>query len=203
MPMAVASTHKSLSPKTARAIPILHPRSSPAYGPRASSASLSGRGSRRPRQGPRQGIDPIEARHQTLADTAKVMTFDECAAAYLKAHEIAWHNVKHRRQWATTLATYTSPVFGALPVSAIVMRAIEPLWKSRPETGRRSVAGSNRFWLGLRSEVIGKAPIRHNGGITSTNCSRREQRSGLSCIWRRWTIGRFPRSWPGCARSTR
>lgn len=88
----------------------------------------------------RDGIDPIEVRHTAVTDTP-TMTFDQCAAAYLKAHEIAWRNVKHRRQWPSTLAAYVSPVFGALPASAVdtdlVMRVLAPLWKSRPETASR------------------------------------------------------------------
>src|SRR5437016_1494136 len=53
------------------------------------------------------GVDPIERRKadRTAARiaTAKALTFDECATAYITAHEAAWRNAKHRQQWINTL----------------------------------------------------------------------------------------------------
>jgi hypothetical protein len=46
---------------------------------------------------------------------AKSMTFDQCATAYITAHEASWRNAKHRYQWRATLRDYVSPVFGHLP----------------------------------------------------------------------------------------
>src|SRR5215216_810241 len=91
------------------------------------------------------GVDPIEHRDAERArarvDAARVMTFDECAAAYIAAHEPSWNNPKHRQQWRNTLKDYASPVFGRLPVQAIdtglVMKAIEPHWTDKPETAGR------------------------------------------------------------------
>jgi integrase len=88
----------------------------------------------------RQGIDPIEARRIPVAVT-KAMTFDQCAAAYIESHRHGWRSTKHQREWATTLAAYASPVFGAMPIDMIetglVMRALDPIWKSMPETASR------------------------------------------------------------------
>ena len=58
----------------------------------------------------RNGIDPIDTRLVAKPQAAPAMTFDECADAYIKAHAAAWHNVKHRRQWASTLRAYVSPL---------------------------------------------------------------------------------------------
>src|SRR5262249_52355560 len=64
------------------------------------------------------GVDPIEHRKAELAakavERAKAMTFDECREAYIRAHSPGWRNAKHGKQWTTTLATYASPVIGAL-----------------------------------------------------------------------------------------
>jgi len=64
------------------------------------------------------GLNPLEVKKQkclTLAlERAKVMTFDDCATAYIKAHKASWKNAKHIDQWTNTLATYASPVFGSL-----------------------------------------------------------------------------------------
>jgi hypothetical protein len=65
-----------------------------------------------------QGKDPIEARNaERLADAlhrARSTSFDQCAAAYIDAHRKGWKNAKHADQWKSTLATYASPVIGAL-----------------------------------------------------------------------------------------
>lgn len=91
------------------------------------------------------GRDPIEARNATRMaarlDAAKSMTFAECAEAYIAAHQAGWRNSKHAAQWTATLARYVNPVFGAVPARAIdvglVMKAIEPIWTTKPETASR------------------------------------------------------------------
>jgi hypothetical protein len=56
------------------------------------------------------GIDPIDARRaeraQQALETARDMTFDDCAAAYINAHSSAWKNQKHAAQWTATIRTY-------------------------------------------------------------------------------------------------
>jgi integrase len=92
-----------------------------------------------------EGIDPIDKRRgDRVADrvaAAKTITFDKCAEAYITAHEAGWRNAKHRAQWSATLKTYASPAFGHLPVADVdtdlVMRAIEPLWRTKTETASR------------------------------------------------------------------
>jgi integrase len=91
------------------------------------------------------GKDPIEARKAVrLADAlqlARAMTFDQCAAAYIDAHRSGWKNAKHAEQWKNTLATYASPVIGALPVADVetdlVVKVLSPIWGTRTETATR------------------------------------------------------------------
>jgi integrase len=91
------------------------------------------------------GIDPIDARRtvrmERRAQAATIMTFNECAEAYIKAHEMTWRNEKHRAQWKSTLKTYAYPVIGELNVSAIttphVLKIIEPIWYAKTETAKR------------------------------------------------------------------
>ena len=98
-----------------------------------------------------QGIDPIAHRRAALAvrraSDAKVMTFRQCADAYIASHEAGWRNPSHRSQWTNTLAQHVCPVLGALPVAAIdtalVMKTIEPIWRTIPETASR-VQGADR-----------------------------------------------------------
>lgn len=97
------------------------------------------------RQRLQEGLDPIEVRDALLRTnkvaTARGITFDECAAAYIESHRDEWKNAKHADQWKNTLATYASPVFGSLPVQAIdttlVLKVLEPLWSKKTETATR------------------------------------------------------------------
>jgi hypothetical protein len=79
---------------------------------------------------------------------ARAVTFDNAAAGYLQAHQGSWKNGKHSQQWRNTLATLVSPVFGSLPVSeidtALVLKALEPIWTKIPETASRCVVASNK-----------------------------------------------------------
>lgn len=121
------------------------------------------------------GIDPLDAKRQdqTLAKVGavKVTTFDECCAAYIDAHSSGWKNVKHADQWRNTLATYASPYFGSLPISdidtALVMKALEPIWISKTETASR-VRGrieSVLDWATARGHRIGENPARWKGHL--------------------------------------
>ena len=104
-----------------------------------------------------EGRDPIEerrAQRQAAAVIAKpaVPTFKACAERYIASHEAGWRNRRHAAQWPATLAAYVYPVFGHLPVNEIdtdrIMRALEPIWATRPETASR-VRGRIEFNLEL------------------------------------------------------
>lgn len=91
------------------------------------------------------GIDPIEHRARQEAavalESAKLMTFRECAEAFIRTNRPGWKNEKHADQWTTTLATYAFPVLGELPVAGIdtglVLQAVEPIWHRKTETASR------------------------------------------------------------------
>ena len=51
--------------------------------------------------------------------SAKIMTLQECATAYIAAHRAGWKNKKHASQWQQTLEGYVYSVLGSLPVLAI------------------------------------------------------------------------------------
>jgi integrase len=91
------------------------------------------------------GKDPLDTRKATrLAEAlerAKMMTFDQCATAYIAAHRSGWKNDKHASQWTNTLVTYAGPVIGALPVAAVdtslVVKVLSPIWLTKTETATR------------------------------------------------------------------
>jgi integrase len=121
------------------------------------------------------GIDPIAARRVQKAAAAvakaKAMTFDQCRDAYVAGRRETWRNPKHAAQWMSTLETYVTPVFGTLPVQAVdtglVLKAIEPLWRDKPETASRV---RNRIelvlsWAKARGYPEGENPARWRGHL--------------------------------------
>ena len=92
-----------------------------------------------------EGLDPIdEKRADEIArrlERAGTISFKDAADKYLQKHAPTWKNKAHRAQWRSTLRDYAFPVFGDLPVSEIrtahVLKALEPIWHSKPETASR------------------------------------------------------------------
>lgn len=148
------------------------------------------------------GINPLVAKKKSqiaaaLAD-AKMMTFDQCAEAYILAHRAGWKNAKHGDQWTNTLNTYASPVFGHLPVAEIdtglVVKCLAPIWESKTETATRvrgrieSVLG----WAATSGYRTGENPARWKGHLenllaTISKSSRTKNHPSLT--WQR--IGAF------------
>ena len=134
-----------------------------------------------------QGIDPIEHRN-VLSRTAEVyaarsMTFDQCAKAYVEAHKAGWRHAKHHEQWTNSLARYVAPVFGSLPVEAVdvalVMKVLEPIWTTKPETAVR-VRGRIEAvldWAKVRGFRDGENPARWRGHLSNLLPRRSKVRS--------------------------
>ena len=127
-----------------------------------------------------EGLDPITQRHLNekrraaveKRATSRSITFDQCAEAYIGAHEISWKNEKHRQQWRNTLATYVSPVFGSVPVQAVdtdhIVKVIEPIWSKKTETARRLRGRIEVIldWAKVRGFRNGENPARWRGHMS-------------------------------------
>jgi integrase len=124
-----------------------------------------------------EGVDPIERRRSNRAAervaSAKTITFNKCADAYIAAHEASWRSAKHRQQWHATLRDYVSPVFGHLPVAEVdtdlVMRAIEPLWRTKTETASRTRQRIEAVldWATVRQYRQGPNPAAWRGHLSN------------------------------------
>jgi integrase len=132
------------------------------------------------------GIDPIDARRsdrmQARVEAARGVTFRQCAESYIAAHEAGWRNEKHRAQWKATLATYAYPIIGQLSVAmvdtALVVKVIEPIWATKPETAGR-VRGrieSILDWAKVRGFRAGDNPAQWRGHLDKLLPSRRKMR---------------------------
>ena len=86
----------------------------------------------------RAGGNPLQERRKAKVT---VPTFKEAAIQVHADHSNSWKNKKHTAQWISTLETYVYPYFGDLPVNHIeaaeVLRALSPIWLTKPETARR------------------------------------------------------------------
>lgn len=121
-----------------------------------------------------RGTDPLEERRAREAPAARrvAVTFDQAAAEYIAAHESTWRNAKHRQQWCNSLATYASPVIGAMDVAAVearhVLEIIRPIWTAKPETASR-VRGRIETVLNSAKAAghrTGENPATWNGNLS-------------------------------------
>src|SRR6516225_7049786 len=87
-------------------------------------------------------IDPVEQK-QAAESAAKLaaarkVTFQEAAERYFDQNAERWRNASHREMFLGTLKTHVFPTLGALDVASIdtpdVLRALEPIWKSKAVT---------------------------------------------------------------------
>jgi integrase len=121
------------------------------------------------------GVDPVEKRREArsllIAAQTAGMTFDQCAAAYIKAHRDGWKNPKHAQQWENTLATYAGPVIGSMLVRHVetphVLAVLEPIWREKTETASRLRGRLETIldWATVRSEREGLNPARWRGHL--------------------------------------
>src|SRR5262245_34172445 len=121
------------------------------------------------------GIDPIVARNAerqaAFLAAAKAITFEQCAQAFIAGHDAGSRNEKHRQQWTNTLKTYAYPVLGTLPVAAVntslVMKVLEPIWATKPETAGRVRGRIERVldWARVRGYRDGENPARLRGHL--------------------------------------
>jgi integrase len=113
-------------------------------------------------------------------ETAKQMTFLECAEAYIRANEAGWKNAVHRNQWRSTFEETRrgKQVFPAatktindLPVAAVdtalVVKVLEPLWYRTPESASRIRGRIERVlaWATVAGHRTGDNPARWTGHL--------------------------------------
>jgi integrase len=131
-------------------------------------------------------VDPIVRRNAQAASAraseATVMTFDECATAYVRSHRAGWRSPKHAEAWTMTLAKYVSPVFGGASVAAVdtalVTKALEPIWTAIPESASRTRGRIELVldWATARGYRKGDNPARWRGHLDKLLPARAKMR---------------------------
>ena len=122
-----------------------------------------------------EGKDPLDARQASkivnALALARLITFDQCAQAYIAAHRATWKNAKHASQWGNTLSTYASPVIGSLPVAAVdtalVVKVLSPIWGTKTETATRLRGRIESIldWATVSKYRQGENPARWRGHL--------------------------------------
>jgi integrase len=121
------------------------------------------------------GVDPIDHRDalraQERLQKANSLSFEKCWEKYIAAHRAGWRNPKHVGQWENTLETYAGPVIGKLPVqdvdTALVLRVLEPIWATKPETAGRLRGRIEQVldWARVHKYRAGENPARWRGHL--------------------------------------
>ncbi len=121
------------------------------------------------------GVDPLKKKVDILKvksiEEAKQITFDQCATRFIDAHKPSWKHPKHISQWSSSLENYVSPIVGKLSVADIdttlVIKILEPLWYTKPETASRVRARLERVlsWASVRGYRSIENPARWRGHL--------------------------------------
>ena len=143
------------------------------------------------------GLDPLEERNaqrmRRQIEAARVMTFRQCAEAYITAHQAAWSHPKHCQQWTSSLSNHAYPTIGNLPVAAIdtalVMKCLEPIWTAKPETAKRLRGRIESIldWATVRGFRSGDNPARwrgHLGKLLPATAKVRTVKHFGAIVWR-------------------
>lgn len=92
----------------------------------------------------RQGIDPLERKRRIKAGLARLngrMTFIEVARLCHEKKLSEFRNVKHGKDWISSIERYAYPVIGRTPVDEIelhhILKILEPIWTDKTETATR------------------------------------------------------------------
>jgi integrase len=152
----------------------------------------------------REGRDPVlerqERRQALIKAQLATLSFADAAnqCHAVKAQE--FRNIKHSRQWFSTLERYAFPILGSLPVSEIdtpeVLAVLKPIWSTKPETASRvrqrlaavfdhAIAGGHRKranpanWKGCLEPLLPKteklkkkAGIKHHAALPVADLPR-------------------------------
>ncbi|WP_229506047.1 tyrosine-type recombinase/integrase [Massilia genomosp. 1] len=100
-----------------------------------------------------------------------MITFDQCASAYIAAHRGSWKNAKHASQWENTLETYAGLIIGAMPVAsvdtALVVKVLNPIWQDKTETATRLRGRIESIldWATVSKFRVGENPARWRGHL--------------------------------------
>jgi len=133
-----------------------------------------------------RGVDPLQHRNAQRAAVAaadmKSTTFEAAAHAYIAAHRNEWRSQKHAQEWPRSLIKHVFPTLGPSPVSmidtALVVKALEKVWQSAPETAARLRGRIEAIldWSTVAGYRSGDNPARWSGHLEYLLATPRKRR---------------------------
>jgi integrase len=133
-----------------------------------------------------RGIDPKQHRNAQRAAAAaasmKSITFEAAAHAYIAAHRDEWRSQEHAQEWPASLRRHVFPTLGTLPAAsidtALVVKALENVWQSAPETGARLRGRIEAIldWATVSGYRKGENPARWRGHLQHLLAAPRKRR---------------------------
>jgi integrase len=117
-----------------------------------------------------QGIDPLAEKRKKQAAERATKTFREVAEEYFADQRPGWSK-RHADEWLRSLKRDVFPTLGSLNVCdidrATVLRAIKPLWTTKPVTGSRVLNRVETLLDAARAKGLrdGDNPARWKGDL--------------------------------------
>ena len=198
--MGVASSAREAYRSAVMAIPLQARRQAARYGARE-AWPWRGHAGRCSRQGGR-ALAHGQGRHRSIGGAGRtgsrgrgqgesrevqVLSFKDVAPVHRGARGEFAQCPKHRAQWSSTLETYAYPHMGGPPVAAVataqVMAALEPIWRTKPETANRlrgRIEGVLDY-AKARDRRDGENPARWRGHVATSARARKGGPGRASC----------------------
>lgn len=84
-----------------------------------------------------KGLDPLGQRQE---ETTAAVTFEDETRTFIERHRVGWSD-KHAAQWLNSMIEHVFPIIGTVPVAKAdtpqVLKVLDPIWTTKPETARR------------------------------------------------------------------
>ena len=117
------------------------------------------------------GKDPLTERRsgRVASRRQKSVTFNEAAKALFIALRPGWRSAAHAAQWDQSISNFAASVIGDMNVADVttadIMRVLDPLWPTKPETASRLRGRIEAIldWARVRGYRTGENPARWKG----------------------------------------
>ena len=117
-------------------------------------------------------IDPIDEVKRLKRESERVVpTFNQAAARYILKQRHEWRNIKHTKQWVSTLRNHAMPVLGSMPVTDItkadILKVLKPIWMTKTETAKRIQGRIENIldWCAAMDYTEGLNPAKWQGSL--------------------------------------
>jgi len=133
------------------------------------------------------GVDPLAERKKQTSTNPATITFENEALEFIERHRPGWSE-KHSSQWLNSMRDHVFQLIGLRPVAEIgtddVLKVLDPIWNSKPETARRVRNRIERVldYSKARGYRDGDNPARWRGHLQNIMARRHDNKSPLESM---------------------